>query len=248
MITTTRGRTAPRPATDRTGAAYEPVSAQVTIARDGLRELVPGLAGAAHGSSVGPDPRAVDVIHTAVAPDRGAVVEHLTDAGAAAIRVGWRRDGRAAITTGHDVLTITATRLQRLPALLAQLLRIEPRPAEAGRTPTSTTAGALDRALARRSPTLPTLDPGAGRCCVDGAWRITAGWSGHPADRSITIVDTGDHGLWQCQVDDEPTAPHGDDRRVELAPLTADEMLAIVGDVITGRTASVAEPPRARLG
>lgn len=207
---------------------YEPISSQVTLARDELCELVPQLRDLSTGTRL--DERAAQIVRDAVAPHRGVVIEHLAADAAAAIRIGWTSDGGATISTGDAVVTITGTRLDRLPTLLAQLLRLEHRPGDRGRAELSITAGDLDDALSGRSPGTPVAGS------VDGAWRATGGWIGRPADRSVTVLDGGDDGLWTCASDTDRSDDTDRAVSVHLRPVTPDEALALLGDVVTGRT------------
>ena len=215
---------------------YDPLAAQLTLDRHELTALAEQ-----HDAL---EPRVERAVRGAVFPHRCTVIEHVTADGAAAIRVGWTRDGRATVTTGHDELTITATRLGFVPAILAQFLRLEPRPVARGRIAIVTDAGSLDDAFAAPSRA------GAGVAALvtgfECAWRATGGWADRATDRTITVIDTGEDGLWVTTADASPhrdttratTCDTARDTAVTFRPITSGEAFTALGDVVTGRRVS----------
>jgi hypothetical protein len=175
----------------------------------------------------------------ALDPHRAVLLERSDGRTLSRVHVGWARDGRAAITEqGPDgQLAITASHLALLPALVMQILRLHPGiPAPRERRAITTTAAAIDRHLldvaARGHATGDEL--GALLTHWSGAWRATGSWQDRPADRSVTAVNAGPLGLWTLdRRDDAGTSTP--DSPVRLLPADPSAVIAVLGDVVTGR-------------
>jgi hypothetical protein len=184
-------------------------------------------------------PAVAQIARIATLPRRVTAIERFDIEPAATLHVGWDERGRAVLTTvTGDAVVITATRLELLPALLAQKLRIgEPVAPDAPteRELVMTTAGAIDTAIASIAEHGSARDALSMLGSFVGAWRVTGGWSGRPVDRTLTVLDAGPRGLWSVEVLSD--APHPSDAcEVVLRPIGHHDAIALVGDVVTGRT------------
>jgi hypothetical protein len=183
-------------------------------------------------------PAVAQITRIATLPRRVTAIERFDVEPAATVHVGWDERGRAVLTTiTGDAVVITATRLELLPALLAQMLRLGPPVSPTERELVMTTAGAIDAAIASiadRDRSDGALDALGMLGSFVGAWRVTGGWSGRPVDRTLTVLDAGPRGLWSVEVLSD--APHPSDAsEVVLRPIGHHDAIALVGDVVTGR-------------
>jgi hypothetical protein len=174
---------------------------------------------------------AVDVARR---PRRVAVVEQLAAEALPPVHIGWHDDGRALIVEADDDgLALTLTRIAELPTTLVALLAIEPACAAGDRRAIETTGADITEAGSRLASGRPAS------CAIDHllrlatrTWRVTGGWAGSAADRTLTVIDAGQAGLWS--VADVTTRPAAGEMIVR--PETAGRVLAAIGDVITGRS------------
>jgi hypothetical protein len=180
-------------------------------------------------------PAVAQITRIATLPRRVTAIERFDVEPAATLHVGWDERGRAVLTTvTGETVVITATRIELLPALLAQRLRIGPAVPTTERDLVMTTFGAIDGAITS------IADHGTPRGALDllgsfvGAWRVTGGWSGRPVDRTVTVLDSGPRGLWSVEVIGSVPQPT-DASEVVLRPIGHADAIALVGDVVTGR-------------
>ncbi len=192
-------------------------------------------------TSDGAHPVAGSLVEVAVAPARSVVVERFDGAMVAPMFVGWLPDGRATMTTidaGGGAL-VTATDLSLLRHLLRQWLVLLDRPTPAERAVVRTDTGVIDAAwpTGGGDPTGdPDLDAVLGSWQL--AWRATGNWADRPTDKSLTVVDAGRNGWWQVRNEDlSVSQPREEPVMVALVPMTLDDVMSALGDVVTGRFA-----------
>lgn len=187
----------------------------------------------------GAHPVAGSLVEVAVAPARSVVVERFDGATVAPMFVGWLPDGRTTTTTtdADGAALVTATDLSLLRHLLRQWLVLLDRPTPAERAVVRTDTAVIDAAwpAGGGDPTGdPELDAILGSWRL--AWRATGNWAERPTDQSVTVVDAGPNGWWQVRHDALPVAqPREGPVQVALVPMTLDEVMSALGDVVTGR-------------
>lgn len=188
------------------------------------------------------DPTVAGIVEILERPARSVMLEQFDGDQVAVTFVAFDRVGRATIMNGvgGDLLSITATRFDLLPALLTQTLRLNPEPSKPARQPLTTTAGVIERLL-----------DGATNSSVDGsaapalaavlgsfrhAWRASGSWHTKPTDSSMTVLFAGAEGLWTVSHGSQsPGSTPNPETPVTLTPVTASELTRLLGDVVTGR-------------
>jgi hypothetical protein len=149
------------------------------------------------------------------------------------VHVGWRDDGLALIAEAEgDRFALSVAGLGDLPGIIAAVLGIQPGCPDGDRRAIETTRAAIAAAGSALS---------SGRrpsCALDHllrlavrAWRVTACWAGGAADRTLTVIDAGPAGLWSLVA-----ATGGEDGNLIVRPETVDRVMALLGDVVTGRS------------
>jgi len=195
----------------------------------------------------GAHPVAGSLVEVAVAPARSVVVERFDGALVAPMFVGWLPDGRTTLTTtdAAGAALVAATDLSLLRHLLRQWLVLLDRPTPAERTVVRTDTAVIDAAwpAGGGDPTGdPELDAILGSWRL--AWRASGNWADRPTDESLTVVDAGPNGWWQVQHDDLSVAqPREEPVLVTLVPMTLEDVMSALGDVVSGREARLS--PRA---
>jgi len=181
-------------------------------------------------------PTVAAMVTVTVAPHRWTVIERFDTEYAVPIRVGWEPSGIVTLSeVDGDHVTISATHLELLPAQMLQLLRLYPSRRRVERPMIMTTAGAIDDAIvAVETGAAPPADLASVITHFVFGWRVSAGWRGEQSDRTMTVLDAGACGLWEVDY-----TLSGDQARrsteVVLGPNGAVELLAGVGDIVTGR-------------
>ncbi len=204
--------------------------------------------GIVDGSRVHPVAAGMAIV--AVEPDRGVAIERFDGKEMAPLWIGFDEHGRATLTepTTDGRISIVATQISLMPALVIQALRLNPaKPRGDGRAAMTVTAGDIDDVLAQLGSGAPETPTGEDPPVIesllssfDSAWRATGSWRGQPGDLSMTILDAGSHGLWLVDTDRERDAVADRETPVCLTPVTVAEVTSVLGDVVTGRTT----PPR----
>jgi hypothetical protein len=199
-------------------------------------------------------PVAAGIALVATAPDRAIAIERLTDDTIEPLMIGWHRSGRATLTEHHASvpdgdrdghLSITATHVELLPALVLQAIGLHPDQPPAARQPIETTAGIIDDAvidlaaggvagsLAASDDLLAVM-----RAC-ERIVRATGSWQGAAADSSVTLLLAGTEGVWLVDrgASGDPADAADRSAAVRIEPIDAATATARLGDVVTGRTA-----------
>lgn len=182
-------------------------------------------------------PSVAAMVAIAGAPHRWAVVERFDTEYAVPIRIGWEPSGMATVSEFEgDAITIAATHLELLAYQMMQLLRLYPSRRRVAGPLIMTTAGAIDEAIvAVEAGSAAPADLASVITHFVFGWRVSAGWRGEQADRRMTVLDAGACGLWE--VDYTLTGDEADrSTEVVLGPNGAVELLAGVGDIISGRS------------
>jgi hypothetical protein len=193
------------------------------------------------------DPTVAGLVELLERPVRSVMLEQFDGDLVAVTFVAFDRAGRATIMSGvgDDLLSLTATRFDLLPAMLTQILRLNPDPELAARVPVETTAGAIESVLRGNQATADPQaisDPEAtsGPEQVLGsfryAWRASGCWQAKQTDTSVTVFQAGPLGLWTVAHDAQtPAATATPDTAVRLEPSSATDITRLLGDVVTGR-------------
>ena len=206
-------------------------------ASTGLREA--GLV----DPELGVDPIAAKLAEVAVAAWRSVVLERFDGRTMTPLFVGWHPDGRATLSEpdAEGRVVVTGSQVQLLPALISQWLSLRARPELEGRTSIATTAGVIDTHINGGGGVEPTGD-----AALDGviakwrlSWRANGGYGESAPDISVTVVDTGDLGVWQVERSGAAGTP---DEVVTLVPITVKQALDLLGDVVTGRKSPAPVP------
>ncbi|MFO6452036.1 MULTISPECIES: hypothetical protein [unclassified Aeromicrobium] len=186
-------------------------------------------------TSTGVHPTAASLVEVAVGPARSVVVERFDGATLSPLFIGWMPDGRATTSApdAEGAVVVTATELGLLRDQLRQWLAIFDREVPAERPTVTTNTTVIDAAM-----TLEGVDP-SGDADLDPvlegwrlAWRATGNWAERDVDATVTVVDAGPQGWYRVE-----HAPRTgtEEVAVTLAPLTLDEVVSALGDVVTGR-------------
>ncbi|MFS0886836.1 hypothetical protein [Aeromicrobium sp. 179-A 4D2 NHS] len=203
---------------------------------------VPGRlreAGIVEGTGL--NPVAAGLVEIAVAPARSVVVERFDGASLTPLFIGWRPDGRATTSTpdADGQVVVTATEFPLVRDQLRQWLGIFDREIVPDRQPVATDTSVIDAAVSARGVRA------TGDAALDDvieqwrlAWRASGNWAQRPVDASVTIVDAGTQGWYRV---DHPPRTGDEQVDVTLVPLGLDEVLAVLGDVVTGRASQPAE-------
>lgn len=191
---------------------------------------------------VGPDgvhALAGELARTAVAPLRATVVERFDGSELTPVFVGWTPDGGATIT-GVDAAgraRVSGLEISGLPEPMFRWTGLDMAVDRDGRTTVRTTTAVLDALVTNPS----WVDDPALTAIADAwvvAWRASGSWADGTVDRSLTVVDAGELGLWRVD-----HAPRTGTEVVDatLSPVTVTESRAALGDVVTGRRSPTAE-------
>lgn len=184
-------------------------------------------------------PELVRLLNVVEEPLRIASFEQISPIGGDLFTTSWNEAGDVGImrSVEDEEVAVTLTHFSILPSLLAQELRLhqgadiglretEPEPQRLRASEIEKSViGELDKAL------LP-LDT------AQYAWRVTGGFAETGIDSSILFIHAGTNGLWRV---DPEGAVGEEDPEVTLHPTNIEELLDLVGDVVTGRTVPVAE-------
>lgn len=196
-----------------------------------LREA--GLVG-----PTGLHPTAAGLVEVAVAPARSVVVERFDGSTLSPMFIGWLPDGRATTSApdAEGAVVVTATEFGLVRDQLRQWLGIFDREVAEDRQPVTTDTTVLDAAVSARG-VQPTGDPGLDAIIENWrlAWRANGNWAQRPVDAGVTIVDAGTQGWFRV---DHPPRTGTEPVDVTLVPLDLEGALALLGDVVTGRTSS----------
>ncbi len=227
---------------------FDPIRATLVATDD---ELVDLAAQAGRGDE-SLHPTVAGIVAVLGAPARSVVIERFDRGLVAPLFVAFDDRGRAVLTEGAGeadgkaALSMTATHLELLPALLSQALRLHAGLPAANRHPLAATAGQIEAAMAGSGAAgvagvAGVAEPGLAAVLTEmtHGWRASGCWGGAEIDRSVTVMSAGDEGLWH--VDRGPAdfgpVPIGPDDRFDLRPVTVAEARALLGDVVTGRRA-----------
>lgn len=192
-------------------------------------------------TATGVHPTAASLVEVAVGPARSIVVERFDGATLTPLFIGWMPDGRATTSTpdAEGAVVVTATELGLLRDQLRQWLAIFDREVAADRTAVGTNTTVIDAAM-----TIDGVDP-SGDPALDPilegwrlAWRATGNWAEREVDATVTVVDAGSQGWYR--VEHAPRTAN-EEVAVTLVPLTLEEVVAALGDVVTGRRSQVAD-------
>jgi hypothetical protein len=208
------------------------------------------------GDSV--DPTVAGLVALLERPVRSVMLEQFDGSLVTVTFVAFDRAGRATIMSGvgDDLLSVTATRFDLLPAMLTQILRLNPDPELGARAPVVTTAGVVDAVLQGNDPSAVGNQPpspapvgsGAEAACgpaeVLGSfrygWRASGCWQAKQTDASITVMQAGPLGLWTVAHDAQtPGTTPTPETEVRLEPSTMADATSLLGDVVTGRAGRV---------
>lgn len=227
---------------------FDPIRATLVATDD---ELVDLTARAGRGDE-SLHPTVAGIMAVLGAPARSVVIERFDRGLVAPLFVAFDRQGRAVVTEGAgDVggkaaLSMTATHVELLPALLSQALRLHAGLPAASRHPLAATAGQIEAAMAGGAVAgvagvAGVAEPGlaAVLAAMTHGWRASGCWAEAEIDRSVTVMSAGDEGLWHVDrgAADLGPVPIGPDDRLDLRPVTVAEARALLGGVITGRRA-----------
>ncbi|MEZ5406955.1 MAG: hypothetical protein R2761_02955 [Acidimicrobiales bacterium] len=223
---------------------FDPIRATLVATEDELADLA---ARAARGDE-GLHPTVAGIVAVVGAPARSVVIERFDQGLVAPLFVAFDGKGRAVVTEGagdvdgRAALSMTATHLELLPALLSQALRLHAGLPSASRRPLEATAGQIEAAwagAAGMAGAAGVAEPGlaAVLAAMTHGWRASGSWAGAEIDRSATVMSAGAEGLWHVDRGpaDHGPVPIGPDDRIELRPVTVAEARALLGDVVTGR-------------
>lgn len=225
---------------------------QLTIGYDDLLRLADVVAGTTapgdvparlrEAGLVGPTgvhPVAASLVEVAVGPARSVVLERFDGATLTPLFVAWLPDGRAttSVPNADRDVVVTATELGLIRDQLRQWLAILDRPIVPGRERILTDTTVIDAAVSA-SGVEATGDPRLDAVIAGWrlAWRAHGNWARREIDTSLTVVDAGPQGWLRV---DHPPREGREPVPVTLVPLTLDEVLAQLGDVVTGRRARV---------
>ncbi len=221
---------------------FDPIRATLVATDDELEDLA-ARAGRGDESL---HPTVAGIVVVLGAPARSVVIERFERGLVAPLFVAFDRQGRAVVTdgagdvAGKAALSMTATHLELLPALLSQALRLHTGLPAAGRHPLAATAGQIEAAMAGGEAAGVT-EPGLAAVLAEmtHGWRASGCWAEAEIDRSVTVMSAGDKGLWHVDrgTADLGPVPIGPDDRLDLRPVTVAEARALLGDVVTGRRA-----------
>ena len=194
-----------------------------------LREA--GLVG-----PTGLNPTVAGLVEVAVAPARSVVVERFDGSTLSPMFIGWRPDGRATTSApdAEGAVVVTATEFGLVRDQLRQWLGIFDREVVADRGPVSTDTTVIDAAVSARG--VQRTGDDALDAILDSwrlAWRAHGNWAQRPIDTGVTIVDAGTQGWFRV---DHPPRTGNEPVDVTLVPLELEGVLAVLGDVVTGRT------------
>lgn len=129
---------------------------------------------------------------------------------------------------------MTATEFGLVRDQLRQWLGIFDREVVADRGPVSTDTTVIDAAVSARG--VQRTGDDALDAIIDSwrlAWRANGNWAQRPIDTGVTIVDAGTQGWFRV---DHPPRTGNEPVDVTLVPLDLEGVLAVLGDVVTGRT------------
>lgn len=209
-------------------------------------------SGLLHDGAVHPVAAAMAVVATA--PDRSVAIERLTDAAVDPLMIGWDRSGRATLTEHHadggargDVvdghLSITATHVELMPALVLQAIGLHPDQPAATRGRIVATAGTIDDVVVDLSAggVLGSLSASDDLLAVTRSCerivRATGSWRGATTDSSVTLLLAGTEGVWLVEHDHDQAAVAPERSAVvRLEPIDLATATARLGDVVTGRS------------
>ncbi len=192
----------------------------------------------------GLDPLAAAMASTAVSPDRAVHLERIAGHYHHAMWVGWERDGRAVMSSydvGGDVV-VSGTQLSMLPVLIMQWLGLRPRPAADDRVPLTVSRCEMETRAATQHDRLDDRDDRDHLDLVltsNLSWKAFGVWRGGTIDAELTVVDGGTSGLWSVVCDGDRGR---DDEVITFVPIDAQRAAELLGDVVTGRTATNSAP------
>jgi len=210
-------------------------------------------------------PVAGGMIAVALDAPRASSIRRFDGSDMAPLFVGIDQHGRATMTEAAGfgasdgaAAWITATRIELLPALLMQAVRLHAGiPSPEGREAFSITAAELDETLMRLSagegaPNEVRAD--SEECALDrllqafeSGWEAAGGWQRQAADSFVTVLNAGVLGLWFVDTGRVEGGEMIDRNKAScLVPCTVAEATARLGDVVTGRHA--ARPGGANAG
>lgn len=218
----------------------------ITLAEVHAGRLAPGdapsrLRQAELVTATGLHPTAAGLVEVAVMPARNVVVERFDGGALTPMFVGWLPDGRAATSVpdaAGDVV-VTGTEVTLLRDQLRQWLAMFDREVAADRKVVTTNTTVIDAAMSVDGVE-PSGDESLDRVIAGWrlAWRATGNWAAREVDATVTVVDAGDQGWYRVE---HPPRTGDEQVDVTLVPLSMDEALALLGDVITGRRSQVVD-------
>lgn len=186
------------------------------------------------------NPTVVGIVEIMAAPVRSIVIERFDGQLVTLTFVAFDRRGRATVTegVGPSEVSVTATDLSLLPALLAQSVRLGAN-SVAGEPPAiPTTVGVLEHIFSESTEPTNVSDDRLRELLgsVQFAWRASGSWPDSDVDSSITVVACGELGLWSVAAEspseDEPSPA----MPITLTPTNRKLVLEKLGDVVTGRS------------
>ena len=227
---------------------------QLTVAYDDLLTLAEVHAGRVAPGDVpsrlrqaelvtatGLHPTVAGLVEVAVMPARSIVVERFDGGELTPMFVGWLPDGRAAtsVPNADGDVVVTGTEVTLLRDQLRQWLAMFDREVAANRQVVTTNTTVIDAAMSVDGVE-PSGDESLDRVIAGWrlAWRATGNWAGQDVDATVTVVDAGDQGWFRVE---HPPRPGDEQVDVTLVPLSLDEAVALLGDVMTGRRSQVVD-------
>ncbi len=192
----------------------------------------------------GLNPVAAGLAEVALSPARSIVIERFDGEALVPLFVGWLPDGRAATSTpdANGDVRISGTDAGLLRDQLRQWLVIFDREVVPDREVVLTDTAAIDAAMTDASSGHDSSEDQVGLAVLLDhwrlAWRVNANWADSPIDATITVVDAGGHGFYRV---DHPPRLGEELVDVTLVPTSLDEVVELLGDVVTGRNAVAAD-------
>lgn len=206
-------------------------------------ELAVGLAGSSGLRDGHPIPTMLGIVDVLARPARSTLIERFVDGAVSLLFVSTDTAGRYILTDPQpelDETKVMATSLSLVPALLRQSLRLHGAHTTSAIGPISTSVQNLDDILSGQLA--PSSSAPAGQALtaiadqMQHAWRASGSWADAPTDSSMTVLAAGSEGLWSVEHPEQRIGGTPQrDTEVMLTPRSSDEVIARLGDVVTGR-------------
>lgn len=219
---------------------YSPFDSEVELSVQDLEDLQDPNQGPALFETL--ESGAQRIMTTALMPLRGVLVERFDTHVAPPVQIAWVPDGSVAITRfDGDSVTVGASHMRFIPAVLSAMLRIDVNQTPGDRQPVRTTVGEVNEIVASiLSRVNGSAEPRGFLDGYVGGWRCTGGWRNLPTDETMTVVTEADGHAWLVNADPagDPSSPH---TQLELVPIGGNEILRRLRRVVVGTSREPAE-------